>query len=102
MLKRGRKPRSRPRGDRWFVYLVRCADGTLYTGISNDLERRLTAHNVGSASKYTRSRLPAELIHAEPFADRSGASQREAQIKRLPRQAKLDLASELRHGEKIK
>jgi putative endonuclease len=77
----------------WCCYILRCADGTLYTGISNDVERRLAAHNIGSASKYTRSRLPAELIHVEPFADRSGASQREAEIKRLPREAKLDLVS---------
>lgn len=77
----------------WCCYILRCADGTLYTGISNDVERRLATHNVGSASKYTRSRLPAELIHVERFADRSGASQREAEIKRLPRKAKLDLVS---------
>jgi len=80
----------------WYCYILRCADGTLYTGISSDVERRLAAHNLGSASKYTRSRLPAQLIHVEPFADRSGASQREAQIKRLRRKAKLDLVSRLR------
>ncbi|MHB0986326.1 MAG: GIY-YIG nuclease family protein [Sulfuricella sp.] len=75
----------------WHCYLLECADGTLYTGITNDLEKRLAAHNSGTASKYTRSRLPVQLVYAEPHADRAAASRREMAVKRLPRTAKLAL-----------
>ena len=75
----------------WFCYLLRCADDTLYCGISNDLEKRLAAHNAGTASKYTRVRLPVELVFAEPCADRSAASKREMEIKSLKRAEKLAL-----------
>jgi putative endonuclease len=75
----------------WFVYIVRCADHSLYTGITTNIERRLAEHNAGIGARYTRARLPVELIHAEPAADRSAASRREAAIKRLPRTAKLSL-----------
>jgi putative endonuclease len=77
----------------WFVYIVRCADHTLYTGITTDVERRLAEHNAGTGARYTRARLPVELIHAEPAADRSAASRREAAIKQLTRAAKLALAA---------
>jgi putative endonuclease len=77
----------------WYCYILRCADGTLYTGISNDLDKRLAAHNAGSASKYTRVRLPVAVVYAERQADRSCALQRELEIKRLSRQAKLCLAA---------
>ena len=75
----------------WFCYLLRCADDTLYCGISNDLEKRLAAHNAGTASKYTRVRLPVELVYAESCADRSAASKREMEIKSLKRSEKLKL-----------
>jgi len=75
----------------WFCYLLRCADDTLYCGITNDLEKRLAAHNAGTASKYTRTRLPVELVFAEPCADRSAASKREMEIKSLKRADKLEL-----------
>ena len=75
----------------WFCYLLRCADDTLYCGISNDLEKRLAAHNAGTASKYTRVRLPVELVYAESCADRSAASKREMEIKSLSREKKLAL-----------
>src|SRR5438876_12434972 len=78
MLKWGRKPRSTPRGDRWFVYLVRCADGTLYTGIAKDVGRRCQQHNAGTASRYTRSRLPVEVVHQEAHASLGSALRREA------------------------
>jgi putative endonuclease len=77
----------------WQCYILECADGTLYTGITNDLARRLEVHNRGTASKYTRSRLPVRLLFAEGCADRAEASRREAQIKALPRAAKLALAA---------
>lgn len=77
----------------WFCYLLECADGTLYTGITNDLDKRLAAHNGGIASKYTRSRLPVRLAYAEPHPDRASASRREAALKKLDRTAKLALAT---------
>jgi putative endonuclease len=75
----------------WFCYLLACADGTLYAGITTGLERRLAAHNAGAASKYTRGRRPVRLVWAEPCADRAAASRREAAIKALPRALKLAL-----------
>jgi len=75
----------------WFCYLLRCADDTLYCGITNDLEKRLAAHNAGTASKYTRTRLPVELVFAEPCMDRSAASKREMEVKNLRRAEKLVL-----------
>ena len=79
----------------WGCYLLECADGTLYTGITNDPDRRVASHNQGTASKYTRSRLPVRLIYWEPHPDRAAASRREVQIKRLKRAAKLALAADL-------
>jgi len=75
----------------WFCYLLRCADDTLYCGITNDLDKRLAAHNAGTASKYTRARVPVEVVFAEPCADRSVASKREMEIKALTRADKLAL-----------
>ncbi len=72
----------------WFVYLLRCADGSLYTGISNDVPRRLVQHNAGIASRYTRSRLPAVLVYQEALASHSLALKRELAIKALSRQEK--------------
>ena len=67
----------------WLVYILRCSDGSLYTGITNDLPKRLQAHAAGRASKYTRSRLPVRLAHSEPQKSKSAALKREAAIKRL-------------------
>ena len=75
----------------WLCYILRCADDTLYCGITNDLDKRLAAHNAGTASKYTRTRLPVELVFAAPCADRSAASKREMEIKSLKRAEKLVL-----------
>jgi putative endonuclease len=77
---------------RWFCYLLACADGSLYTGITTALDRRLTAHNAGSASKYTRARRPVRLVWVESCPDRATASRREAAVKALPRALKLALA----------
>lgn len=74
-----------------WVYILRCADGTLYTGWTSDLERRLRMHNSGTASRYTRARLPAKMVYSEPCAGRSEALRREAAIKRLTRAEKLAL-----------
>ena len=80
-----------PREKRYWVYILRCADGTLYTGITNDVPRRLAAHNSGRGAKYTRGRGPVELVYREELADRSAALRREAAIKRLSRPEKLTL-----------
>ncbi|MCI9513642.1 MAG: GIY-YIG nuclease family protein [Oscillospiraceae bacterium] len=70
------------------LYILRCGDGTLYTGITNDLPRRLSAHRAGTGAKYTRGRGPLSLVYTEPCADKSAALRRELYIKRLPRQKK--------------
>lgn len=75
----------------WLVYLLRCCDGSLFTGITNDLPKRLKAHNAGKASRYTRSRLPVALAYVEPQRSKSAALKREAAIKKLPRPQKLKL-----------
>ena len=73
----------------WYVYMVRCRDGSLYTGITTDPQRRLHEHNHSTrAAKYVRSRRPAELVYAEPVAGRSSASTREHQLKCLSRREK--------------
>ncbi len=73
------------------MYVLRCRDGSLYTGWTVDLERRLARHRSGVASRYTASRLPVELELAIPMAERAAARREEARIKRLPRPAKLAL-----------
>lgn len=80
----------------WYVYLLRCGDGSLYTGVTNDLSRRLAAHQAGRGAKYTRSRRPVELVYQEMLPDRSAALRREAAIKRLPRTGKLALLEAVR------
>lgn len=77
----------------WYVYLARCADGTLYTGVTTDLEARERAHNRGRGAAYTRSRLPVSIVHAEPAADRGDALRRELAIKGLTRKAKEELVA---------
>jgi putative endonuclease len=74
-----------------FVYLLRCADGSLYCGWTTDVERRLAEHRTGGASRYTRSRLPVELALTIEVGDRSEAMREEARIKRLPRATKLQM-----------
>ena len=73
----------------WFVYILRCVDGTLYTGITKDLARRTRQHNDGTASRYTRSRRPVKLVYQEPQRSQSLALKREAAIKKLTRRQKL-------------
>ncbi|OLC18933.1 MAG: hypothetical protein AUH38_02515 [Deltaproteobacteria bacterium 13_1_40CM_68_24] len=79
----------------WCVYLLRCADGTLYTGITTDLHKRLAAHARGRGARYTRGRAPLTLLHAEPARTRSAALRREHELKRLRRAAKLALLDTL-------
>lgn len=80
-------------GKQWQLYILQCADGTLYTGITDDLPRRLEAHRTGRGAKYTRGRGPLTLRYTELCEDRSHALRREIQIKKLSRQEKLILCA---------
>ena len=84
---------SRRPSSRWLVYVLRCRDDSLYTGITNDLPKRLKGHAAGKASKYTRSRLPVKLAYAEPQPTKSRALKCEAAIKKLRRPQKDQLLS---------
>ena len=77
-----------------YVYILRCSDGTLYTGWTNDLEKRLAAHNAGTASKYTRSKRPVEMLWHETCSGKTEALRREAEIKKFSRSEKLRLISQ--------
>jgi len=74
-----------------YCYIVRCSDGTLYCGYTNDLTKRVETHNRGKGSKYTRRRTPVTLIYSEEFKTKSKALKREHQIKKLSRKEKLEL-----------
>jgi predicted GIY-YIG superfamily endonuclease len=89
MAKKDRKPKARSSGEKWFVYVVRCADDSLYTGITKDVKRRCQQHNAGTASRYTRSRLPVKLVYQEAHPSQSSALKREAAIKAMTRREKL-------------
>lgn len=82
-------------GSLWRVYVLQCADGSLYTGVALDVEKRLRQHNgeLAGGPRYTRGRRPVNLLWSEPAADRSTAQQREAAIKRLSRREKLALVA---------
>ncbi len=79
----------------YYLYILECADGTLYTGITTDLERRLEEHNSSEkGAKYTRTRRPVKLCYSEVYEDRSSASKRECEVKKMPRAQKLRLIEE--------
>ena len=80
----------------WVCYLLSCADGTLYCGITNDLEKRVAAHNGADGAKYTRGRIPVQLVYAESCADKSVALKREMQIKSWPRSKKQTLCAKIK------
>lgn len=75
-----------------YVYILRCRDGSLYTGWTNDIDKRLEAHNSGRGAKYTRGRGPVQLVHLETYATKEEAMKREAAIKKLPAEKKRELA----------
>ena len=75
----------------WYLYILRCADGSLYTGITTDVEKRLAAHSAGKGAKYTRGRGPLEVVCREECGSHSDALKREWQIKQLPREEKEKL-----------
>ncbi len=74
-----------------YVYILKCGDGTLYTGWTNNLEKRVQAHNTGKGAKYTKARLPVELVYFEEFEEKVDAQRREYRIKKLSRKEKLKL-----------
>lgn len=91
-------------GSAWTVYILRCADGSLYTGIARDVARRVKEHNSNGrlAARYTRSRRPVVLVYREPAATRSAASQREYRIKRMARFDKQRLVEKAKGGKPVK
>ncbi len=78
----------------FYVYILRCGDGTLYCGYTNNVEKRLEAHRSGKGAKYTKGRLPLELVYAEKFAEKGDALRREAEIKKLSKKEKLNIIKE--------
>jgi len=89
MGKKNRIPRAKKPDGGWFVYVLQCADASLYTGIAKDVSRRCRQHNAGTASRYTRCRLPAEVVYQEAHASRSLALKQEAAIKALSKRQKM-------------
>ena len=75
----------------FYVYILKCGDGTLYCGYTNNVEKRIKAHRSGKGAKYTKGRLPLELVHTETFAEKGDALRREAEIKKMPKKEKLKL-----------
>lgn len=82
----------------WYLYILRCRDGSLYTGITTDVEKRFEAHQAGRGAKYTRGRGPLELVYRETCGDHSAALKRELEMKKLPRERKQSLIKEYENG----
>ena len=95
MRKKEKAKRGRKKKDPWFVYILRCGDGTFYTGITNDLDRRLKTHNDGKGARYTRTRRPVEILYRETLKSRTQAMVRECAVKALPRKSKEALIASL-------
>lgn len=83
-----KRKRKKSASDPWFVYLLRCADGSLYTGITNDVNRRLRKHQEGVGARYTRTRRPVSLLYQEKLRDRAAALIRECEVKSFPKKKK--------------
>lgn len=79
------------KSESWFLYILECNDGTLYTGITNDITRRLQQHNDGKGARYTRTRCPVKLLYYEPCRNRAAAMVRECAVKSLPRERKMKI-----------
>jgi putative endonuclease len=86
-----RKSKRKKNKETWYLYILGCNDGSFYTGITKDIERRLNEHNRGRASRYTRARLPVRLLYQEPCLGRAEALVRECKVKNLSRKAKEEL-----------
>ena len=77
-----------------YIYIVKCADGTYYTGYTNDLERRIKQHNEGEGAKYTKGRRPVKLVHSEQFETKSKAMKREYEIKQFKQERKIEIINQ--------
>ena len=102
MSKKAHKPTARLPGEGWIVYIVQCADGSFYTGITKDVVRRCQQHNAGTASRYTRSRGPVKLVYQEDQPDQSSALKREATIKAMTRREKMAMIQSKKKPAKAK
>ena len=80
----------------YYVYILKCCDGTLYCGYTNDVEKRFETHQSGKGAKYTRGRLPLELVYTEEFETKSEAMKRECEIKKMSREKKMELIEKQR------
>ena len=80
----------------YYTYILKCNDNTLYTGYTNDLNKRINSHNSGKGAKYTRGRIPVELVYSQEFTDKIDAQKRERAIKKLSRTDKLKLIVEIK------
>lgn len=87
---------------KYFTYILRCSDDSLYTGYTTDLEKRLQTHNAGRGAKYTKARLPVEMVYHEEYATKEEAMRREAAIKKLTRKQKLELIKNQTNTKGIK
>jgi len=87
-------------GRRYFAYIIRCGTGQLYTGYTNDLDKRLLQHNLGKGARFTRGRGPVELVYFEEFDSKGEAMTREAAIKRLTREQKLEMIAVMENDRK--
>ncbi len=85
----------------YIVYILQCGDGSLYTGITTDLERRVAVHNSGKGGKYTRSHLPVTPVYWEPVPDKSSALRRELEIKAMTRAQKMELVGAFHAGKRL-
>jgi predicted GIY-YIG superfamily endonuclease len=101
MPKKDRRLKAKRPVTLWFVYIVRCGDGSLYTGIAKDVDRRCTQHNAGTASRYTRSRRPVRLAYQVILPNLSSALKREAAIKAMTRQGKLGMIRQHKKSMKV-
>lgn len=90
-MKAQREPSAPDAAAVWFLYILECSDGSLYTGVTTDIDRRLREHQEGTGSRYTRTRRPVVLVHQEECGNRSQALSRECVVKSLPRSRKDDL-----------
>ncbi len=91
MRKKEEAGRRKQNSQKWFLYILHCKDGSFYTGVTKDLERRLKMHNGGKASHYTRSRRPVKLLYQESCTTRTQALVRECAVKAFPRKKKEEL-----------
>ncbi|OGF47465.1 MAG: hypothetical protein A2452_03005 [Candidatus Firestonebacteria bacterium RIFOXYC2_FULL_39_67] len=83
----------------WYVYILKCIDGTFYTGITNDIKKRIETHNKGKGAKYTRGRVPVEIVYKKRCKDKSGASKKEARIKQSGKAVKLEIINKYKQKE---